>query len=198
MTAIAAILKFFKRHFLPNRKSDWAKTWWEALQWHKDSELLKSFQYLRWPPRGSNGISSKIISQIKPKLDGRYRSDIEIQNCLNSSIPISKMAAMTAILKIISNDISSQAVSRIEPKHDEKHHSDTEIHILLESYSSDIQPPRGSSWISSNDISPKKIDTWLEILERYRDSEWLNCSIPLSKMVAMTAILTFFIRPPEP
>ena len=41
---IKAILKFFKRHLLPKRKSDWAKTWWEASQWHKDSELLKSFR----------------------------------------------------------------------------------------------------------------------------------------------------------
>ena len=39
-----AILKFFKRHLLPNRKSDWAESWWEASQWHKYSELLKSFR----------------------------------------------------------------------------------------------------------------------------------------------------------
>ena len=31
--------------------SDWAKTWWEALGWHGDSELLKTFCYvlLRYP-----------------------------------------------------------------------------------------------------------------------------------------------------
>ena len=44
MAATAATLKFFKWHLLPNRKSDWAKTWCEALQWHKNSELLKSFR----------------------------------------------------------------------------------------------------------------------------------------------------------
>ena len=38
-----AILKFFKPHLLPNRKTNWAKTWWEASQWHKDLELLKLF-----------------------------------------------------------------------------------------------------------------------------------------------------------
>ena len=42
MAATAAILKFFKRH-LPNRKLDNAETWWEASEWHRDSELLKSF-----------------------------------------------------------------------------------------------------------------------------------------------------------
>ena len=36
-----AILKFSKGHFIPNRRSDWAKTWWEASERHRDSELLK-------------------------------------------------------------------------------------------------------------------------------------------------------------
>ena len=40
---MAAILKFFKRHLLLNAKSDWAETWSEASQWHRDSKLLKSF-----------------------------------------------------------------------------------------------------------------------------------------------------------
>ena len=40
---MAAILKVFKPHLLPNGKSDLAKTWWEALERHGDSELLKSF-----------------------------------------------------------------------------------------------------------------------------------------------------------
>ena len=43
MATMAAILKFFKQHLLPNRKLDWPETWWEALAWHRDSELLKSF-----------------------------------------------------------------------------------------------------------------------------------------------------------
>ena len=74
--SMAAILKFFKRHLLPNRKLDWAKTWWEASQWHRDSELPW------WPSWNfSNDISSKTLNQTEPKLDGRHRSDIEIQNC---------------------------------------------------------------------------------------------------------------------
>ena len=40
VAAIVAILKFFKRH-LPNHRSDWVKTWWEASERHRDSELLK-------------------------------------------------------------------------------------------------------------------------------------------------------------
>ena len=43
MAAMAAILKFFKQHLLPNPKSDWAETWWAASQWYRDSKLLKLF-----------------------------------------------------------------------------------------------------------------------------------------------------------
>ena len=43
MPAMAAILKTFKPHLLPNPKSDWAQTWLEAFGSHGDSELLKSF-----------------------------------------------------------------------------------------------------------------------------------------------------------
>ena len=35
--------EFFKPHLLPNSESDWAETWWEESQWHRDSELLKLF-----------------------------------------------------------------------------------------------------------------------------------------------------------
>ena len=40
---IVAIMKFIKQHLLLNPKSHWAETWWEASQWHRDSELLKLF-----------------------------------------------------------------------------------------------------------------------------------------------------------
>ena len=47
----AAILKFFKLHLLPNRKSDRAKTWWEVSQWHRDFGIAKIvlFRYPRMP-----------------------------------------------------------------------------------------------------------------------------------------------------
>ena len=101
MAAMVAILKFFKRYLLPNRKSNWAKTWWEASQWHRNSELLKSFSSDIQDGRAgiwnsSNNISSQTISQIErhrdsklPKWfhfdiqDGRHRS-------WNSSNDISK------------------------------------------------------------------------------------------------------------
>ena len=38
---MVVILKFLKWHLLPNHKLDWAKTWWEASEWHRDSGLLK-------------------------------------------------------------------------------------------------------------------------------------------------------------
>ena len=97
MATMAAILKFFKRQLLPKYKSEWAETWWEASQSHRDSELLKSFgsdiqDGLRPSWNSSDDISSQTLSRIEPKLDGRHQSDTEIQNCQNRSVPISKMA----------------------------------------------------------------------------------------------------------
>ena len=45
MAATVAILKFLNLHLLPNHKSDWAETWWEASEHYRDSELLKSFRF---------------------------------------------------------------------------------------------------------------------------------------------------------
>ena len=36
MSMVAAILKFFKSHFLPNSESGWAETWW-ASEWIAES-----------------------------------------------------------------------------------------------------------------------------------------------------------------
>ena len=43
MATVVTILKLFKRHLLKNCKLDWAETWWEASERHRDSELLKLF-----------------------------------------------------------------------------------------------------------------------------------------------------------
>ena len=40
---MAAILKFFKWHLLPNHKSDLAENWWKASEQHRDSQLLNLF-----------------------------------------------------------------------------------------------------------------------------------------------------------
>ena len=64
----------------------------------RDSELLKislSIAILN----SLNDISSKTISQIEPKLYGRHRSDIVIQNCYDCSVPISKMAVILKFFK---------------------------------------------------------------------------------------------------
>ena len=86
MATMAAILKLFKRRVLPNRKLDWAKTWWEASQWHRDSELLKWFRSnIQDGHHGGHleilQTTSQTISWMEPKLDGRHHSDTEIQNC---------------------------------------------------------------------------------------------------------------------
>ena len=104
MAAMAAILKFFKRHLLLNRKLDWAKTLWEASERHSDSELLKLFRsnlQADLSSNSSNDISSQAVSWIERKLDEKHWRDIKIRNCLNCSVWPSKMAAWVAILKIL-------------------------------------------------------------------------------------------------
>ena len=79
---MVAILKFFKRH-LPNRVG-LSRNLMEALEQHRDSELLKSFL-----SNIQDGRNLEILQktsppkpcQIEPKLDGRHGSNIEIQNC---------------------------------------------------------------------------------------------------------------------
>ena len=103
MAAMAAILKFFKRHLLQNRKSDWAKTLFEASERHRDSVLLKLFRSNLKDGLSSNSSNdiSQGVSWIERKLDGKDWSDTEIQNWLNCSVWLSKMAAWAAILKIL-------------------------------------------------------------------------------------------------
>ena len=54
-----AILKIFKPCLLPNRKSDWAQTWWEALGWQGDLELCPPTIHIVFsadPVGGSVGV----------------------------------------------------------------------------------------------------------------------------------------------
>ena len=60
-----------------------------------NSELLKSFCCNIQD--GGHGGHLQTVSQIEPKFDGRHRGDSEL---LNHLVPISKMAAMVAILKL--------------------------------------------------------------------------------------------------
>ena len=59
-----------------------------------NSELLKSFCCNI--QNGGHGGHLQTVSQIEPKFDGRHRGDSEL---LNHLVPVSKMAAMVAILK---------------------------------------------------------------------------------------------------
>ena len=72
-----------------------------------NSELLKLFCSNIQDGRHSSHLeilqtaSPPKLSPIEPKLDGRHWGDMEIQNyLLNRSFPISKMAAMVAMLKL--------------------------------------------------------------------------------------------------
>ena len=87
MLATVAILKVFK----PYRMSEWVQTWWEALGWHGDLELLNLFQYPPWAPwwpswKSWNDISPKMVSQTKLKVGGRHWGDSELPNWFHSDI----------------------------------------------------------------------------------------------------------------
>ena len=81
---MVAILKTFKPCLLSNGTSDWAQTWWEALGWHGDLELL-NWLCSNIQDGHSDGqlenLETQMVSQIKLKLGGRHWGDIEIQNC---------------------------------------------------------------------------------------------------------------------
>ena len=105
---MVAILKFYKWYLLPNRKLDWAENWWEALEQHRDSELLKSFCYNIQD--GHHG--SHILKIIKPHLLMNSKWDWDESwwgghwgHMENHSVPISKIVAMAATLKFFKQDL---------------------------------------------------------------------------------------------
>ena len=61
------------RHLLPNHRSDWAETWWEA--------SVKWFCSNIQDGRHDVGALRQVVSWIEPKLDGRHHCDTDIQNC---------------------------------------------------------------------------------------------------------------------
>ena len=105
-------------------------------------------------------ISSKTISQIEPKLDGRHRSIVEIQNCSNRFVLISKMAPWRPLWNS-SNDISSQTVSGIEPNLDGRHRRDTEVQNCFKWH---LLPNWKLDWA----------ETWWGVSEQQRDAEFLK------------------------
>ena len=178
MAATVAILKFFKRHLLPNYNSVWAQTWWEESEWHRDSELLKSFrsdiQY---------GHILKFFKQhLLPNLVGLSQN-------LMGSIPVTQRfrIAKTVAFRYpswlpwlpswnSSNDLLQDRKSDCAKNWWEalQWHRDSE---LLKSFCSDIQDGchRGHLEILQNGISSQTMsdwaETWGESLEHYRDLE---------------------------
>ena len=170
---MSAILKIFKRHLLPNRKSDWAETWWEASEQHRDSEWLKSF-----------------CSDIQ---DGRYGGQLE--NLETTSAPERYVGLSWNFVGGTgetwrrwpprwpswnsSNDIS-QTVMRIKPKLDLWHQSGIEIQncwncsnpisemapkvAILKIFKLHLLPDGKSDWAK----------TWWEAFGWHGDSELLK------------------------
>ena len=124
-----AILKFFKWHHLSTLKSDWAETWWEASQWHRDSKLLKLFH-----SDIQDGCHSGILKFFKqhllpnPKSNwweaSQWHRDSKLLKWFRSNTQNGRHGGH---LEIHSNDISSQTLSVIELKLNGRHHSDTVI-----------------------------------------------------------------------
>ena len=147
---MVAILKFFKRHLLPNRQSDWAETWWEASQWHRDSKLVL-FGYPRWLPIWA--ASLKIFKRhllLNPKSywaetwweASQWHGHSTLLKSFHSD---SKMADMVTILKFIK--------PQVEPKLDGRQQGEMEIQNC---WNIQFQYPRWrpwwQSWNSSNNI----------------------------------------------
>ena len=138
------------------------------------------FRNPRWLPRGpswnsSNDIFSQTISQIEPKLDGRHWSVIDIQNCLNRSVPISKMAAIAIILKffklhLLPNHKSDWAKNwwKASERHREsgllKLFPISKMAAILNFFKRHLLPNRKLDWA----------ETWWEASERHRDLELLK------------------------
>ena len=65
MAPKVGILKIFKPHLLPNGKSDWAKTWWDAFGQQGNSELLKTFCYDIHDGRHSSHFEDLLLTHLE-------------------------------------------------------------------------------------------------------------------------------------
>ena len=109
------------------------------------------------------------------KLDGRHLSNIEIQNCQNCSVPISKMATMAVILKLFKQQLlpnrkSDWAKTWWEAS---ERHRDSELlksflwlskAAIFKFFSPNLLPNHKSDWAK----------TWWDAWEWHRDSELLK------------------------
>ena len=180
----SSILKFFKRYLLPNSKSDWTETWWEASQWHRDSELLKLFRYPIWPHGSHLEILQRTSSPKPIRLSQNLVGSITVTQLfriakLKSFCSISKMATAGAILKVFKWHLLPYYKSDWAKTWWEafERHGDSE---LLKSFRSDIQDGHHSSHleiIQTTSLPNHKLDwaeSWWEASEWHRDSEYLE------------------------
>ena len=166
---MAAILKFFKRRLLPNRKSKWTETWWEASKWNRDSELLKSFR--SGIQDGRHGGNLEILQTTSPPKQPSWNSSNDISSQTVSPTDYGQQSWNS------SNDISSQTFKLDWAKtwwEAYQWHRDSD---LLKSLRSDIQDGRhGGNLEILQTTSPPKPQLKLDgrHWERYRDSELLK------------------------
>ena len=163
---MAGILKDFKQHLLLNQKLDWAETYWEALEQHKESELLKSFCSASQDGRLGGHLenlettSAPEPCQMKPKLVGWHWSHMRFR--IAKIIPFWYTTWLPCWPSWkSSNDISSQTVSRFELKLDGslalEQHRDSE---WLKSFRSDIQDGHHDSHLENLQTTSAPKGNW--------------------------------------
>ena len=179
---MAAILKFFKRHLLPNCELDWAKTRWEASQWHRDSELLESFcSDIQDGCHGGHLEILQTTSIPKPYWaetwweTSQWHRDSKLLELFCSKIQDGHMVAILKFFKwyLLQNHKSDWAETLWEAS---EQHRDSE---LLRLFCSDIQDGRHGGHLEIlQATSPNwKLDsakTWWEASQWQRDSELLK------------------------
>ena len=97
MAAMEAIWKIFRLH-LPDRKSDWSETWWEASQQDRNLEFLKSFR--------SDIQDGQLETFLLPNSKSDWAQTWLGALCWHGDlkllfVPVSTMVAMKTILNIL-------------------------------------------------------------------------------------------------
>ena len=143
---------------------------------HGESELLKAF--LSNIPDGRHGLKffrwHLLPNSVEWAETWWEASDTELQNCYNSSIPISKIATMVASWNSSNASTSPKPQVRLS----QNLIGGITISELLKSFFSDIQGGRQSSHLEIlNNLQNHKSDsaeTWWEASGLHRDSELLK------------------------
>ena len=147
---MAAMLKFFRRH-LPNFKLDWAETWWEVLERHRDSELLKSFR-----------------SDIQDGCHGGHLESLLPNHMLDWAETWWEALEWhrdSELLKSFRLAIQDGRLDHYGSQHDGRHWSDIEIQVaILKIFKPHLLQNGKSDWAK----------TWWDALGQHGDSELLK------------------------